>query len=119
VRLLLDEHYAAEIAIQLRGVGHDVVTVLEQSLTGTDDERLLALAGSDGRALLTNNARDFIPIVARWAQSGESHCGLVLTSDSSMPRARSSVGLYVRTLRSLMDSNPEPRALADRVLWLP
>ena len=86
MKLLLDEHYADDIAAQLRAAGHDAVTVCERALKGTDDESLLVLAVSEGRALLTNNARDFLPLVGRWAASGDDHCGVLLTSDSSMPR---------------------------------
>ena len=119
MKLLLDERYANEIAVQLRAAGHDAVTVSERGLRGMDDEPLLALAASDDRALLTNNARDFLPLVARWAASGEQHCGLLLTSDASLPRGKHSIGVYVETLRALMDANPAPRALANRVHWLP
>jgi predicted nuclease of predicted toxin-antitoxin system len=119
VKLLLDEHYADHIAVQLRAAGHDAVTVSERGLKGTDDEPLLALAASEDRALLTNNARDFLPLVARWAASGEDHCGVLLTSDSSLPRGKSSIGLYVKLLRRLMDANPGTRALANQVRWLP
>ena len=119
MRLLLDEHYANEIAVQLRAAGQDAVTVSGQGLQGTDDEPLLAHANSDDRALLTNNARDFLPLVARWAASGDDHCGLLLTSDTSMPRGKSSIGRYVQSLRQLMDANPGRRALANQVRWLP
>lgn len=119
MKLLLDEHYANEIAVQLRATGHETVTVSERRLNGTDDEPLLALASSEGRALLTNNARDFLPIVARWATSGRGHCGLLLTSDSSMPRGKDSIGLYVATLSELMQANPGARALENQVRWLP
>jgi len=119
VKLLLDEHYANEIAVHLRAAGHDAVTVSERGLKGTDDEQLLAFAASEDRTLLTNNVRDFLPLVARWAASGQDHFGLLLTSDSSMPRGKDSIGLYVERLRHLMDANPGTRALANQVRWLP
>lgn len=119
MKLLLDEHYANAIAAELRAAGHDVVTVSECGLAGTDDEPLLAFASSEDCALLTNNARHFIAIVGRWATTGRDHCGLLLTSDRSMPRAKSTVGLYVMTLAKLMDANPAGRALANHVRWLP
>jgi len=115
VRLLLGEHYANEIAAGLRAAGYDAVTVSERQLTGIDDEPLLTLASSEQRALLTNNARNFMPIVSRWALSGEDHCGLLLTSDSSMPRGKGTIGFYIQTLRALMDAHP----LANQVRWLP
>jgi Domain of unknown function (DUF5615) len=57
VKLLLDEHYADDIAAALRAAGHDAVTVSERALKGLNDEPLLALAASEVRALLTNIAR--------------------------------------------------------------
>jgi predicted nuclease of predicted toxin-antitoxin system len=119
VKLLIDEHYANEIAVELRAAGQDAVTVSERQLKGIDDERLLEFALTESRALLTNNARDFVPIVMRWATSGRDHCGLLLTSDSSMPRHKGTVGLFIRTLRAIMEANPAPRALANEVRWLP
>jgi predicted nuclease of predicted toxin-antitoxin system len=119
VKLLLDEHYANKIAVQLRAAGYEAVTVSERRLNGTDDEPLLALASSENSALLTNNARDLLPIVARWTTSGQDHCGLLLTSDSSMPRGKDAIGLHFRTLSELMQANPGARALENQVRWLP
>lgn len=119
MKLLLDEHYANEIAVQLRASGYEAFTVSERRLNGTDDETLLALASSENSALLTNNARDFLPMVARWATSGQDHCGLLLTSDISMPRSKDNIGIYVRTLSELMQVNPSVRALENQVRWLP
>ena len=119
MKLLLDEHYANQIATELRAAGHDAVTVSELEIKGIDDESLLELAASEDRALLTNNAGDFMPIIGRWATSGRDHCGLLFTSDSSMPRHKGTVGLYVRTLRTIMEANVGARALANQVRWLP
>jgi hypothetical protein len=114
----MDEHYANEIAAALRAAGHDAVTVSEHRITSIDDESLLELASSENRALLTNNTRDFMPIVGRWATSGRNHCGVLLTSDSSMPRHKGTIGVYVRTLRAIMEANSGLRALANEVRWL-
>lgn len=119
MKLLLDEHYTNEIAVQLRESGYEAFTVSERRLNGTDDETLLALAASENSALLTNNARDFLPMVARWATSGQDHCGLLLTSDISMPRSKDNIGTYVRTLSELMQAHPGARALENQVRWLP
>lgn len=118
MKLLLDEHYANEIAAQLRAAGHDAVTVSERGLKGTDDESLLTLAASESRALLTNNARDFVPLVGRWAAFGNDHYGVLLTSDVSMPRAKNSIGRYVEALSTLMAAHPDPRAFVNPVRWL-
>lgn len=118
MKLILDEHYANEVAAGLRAGGFDVVAVAERGLLGIEDEALLALAASERRALLTNNVRHLIPIASSWVASGREHCGLVCTSDSSMPRNKHTTGVYIETLRAFMSANPNERALANQIRWL-
>jgi predicted nuclease of predicted toxin-antitoxin system len=118
VKLLTDEHYATEIAIQLRAAGHDVAAVLELGMTGTADEALLAFAAAHGRALLTNNVRDFATIARLWATGGQDHCGLLFTSDESLPRGRGTIGLYIEVLSALLDAHAAEDALLNQVRWL-
>ncbi len=96
-----------------------MVTVSELHIKGIDDGSLLALAEREDRALLTNNVRDFLELTARWASSGQDHCGLLFTSDASLPRGRSNIGTYVEHLGRLMDANPGRRPLENQVRWLP
>lgn len=119
MRLLLDEHYANEIAVELRRHGYDAVSVSERGLKGIAGEPLLELASAEGRALVTNNVREFLAITANWVASGRHHCGLLLTSDASMPRGEQTVGVYVSCLRELMAAHPAERALHDTIRWLP
>jgi Domain of unknown function (DUF5615) len=118
VKLLLDEHYPNAIAVQLRTAGRDAVTVSELGLNGANDEPLLAFAASEERALLTNNVRDFAAIATRWATAGRDHYGLLFTSDQSLPRGRSTIGLYLEVLGRLMDTYPAGDALRNQVRWL-
>lgn len=119
MRLLLDEHYSREIAERLREQSYDVTAVKEDAdLEGLEDERLLSRARDQGRALLTNNASDFAPLIREWAGRGESHAGVIYTSDDSMPRARNTIGLYVERLAALLDEHPEDGSFRDRVAWL-
>jgi predicted nuclease of predicted toxin-antitoxin system len=118
VKLLLDEHYANEIAEQLRAAGHDVQTVSERGLKGLDDESLLVLCDHESRALMTNNARDFVPLVRVRAAAGHDHAGLLLTSDVSVPRHKGTIGRYVTGLAALMAAASADRALANQVRWL-
>jgi hypothetical protein len=118
VKLLTDEHYATQIALQLRAAGHDAVAVLELGMTGTADEVLLGFAAAQGRALLTNNVRDFATIAVLWAKGGQNHHGLLFSSDESPPRGRGTIGLYVEVLAALMDANPAEDALRNQVRWL-
>jgi hypothetical protein len=118
VRLLLDEHYANEIAEQLRAAGHDVDSVSGRGLKGLDDESLLALCDAEDLALLTNNVRDFVLLTRAWSAAGRGHAGLIFTSDARLPRHRERVGEYLRLLSVLLEANPSRRALANQVRWL-
>ena len=46
-----------------------------------DDEPLLALAASEGRALLTFNVRDFVPLISLWVEIGREHAGVILSKE--------------------------------------
>jgi predicted nuclease of predicted toxin-antitoxin system len=119
LRLLLDEHYSHEIAEQLRERGHDVTAVTgDPALEGLDDESLLGLARDQGRALLTNNVRDFALLILEWTGRGESHAGVIYTSDDGMPRSRNTIGLFVERLSALLDNHPGEESFRDRVEWL-
>lgn len=59
-RILLDEDSQAAVLVSLLlAAGHDVMTVSEAGLSAADDEVVLAFSRSDGRVLVTRNARDF------------------------------------------------------------
>jgi Domain of unknown function (DUF5615) len=92
--------------------------VSERGLKGIDDEPLLVLCDAESRALLTNNASDFVPIVRLSAAAGRDHAGLLLTSDASLPRTKGRIGRYVELLSALMGASPAERALAGQVRWL-
>jgi len=119
VKLLLDEHYADEIAEQLRAAGHDAQTVSERGLKGLDDEALLTLCQREARALTTNNVRDFVPLARSWAAAGRDCAGILLTSNASLPRHKGTIGRYVAILSALMDANQAERALSNQTPWLP
>jgi hypothetical protein len=89
LKLALDEMYAPAVAEQLRDRGHEVVAVTERAdLRGTADEDLLAWAQTEGRALVTDNQGDFIPIHHRRIASGHDHKGLILTTNRRFPRGQ-------------------------------
>lgn len=118
MRLLLDVHFSPAIAEQLRTRGHDAIAAAQdRELRQLSDQRLLERAAADGRALLTNNVKDFVPIAADWARSGRDHLGLLLTSDRSMPRTRHGIGQLVTVLDDLMAQHPDDHALVNQVLW--
>lgn len=119
MRLCLDEHYSPQIAVALRDLGHDVVAAAERSdLVSLSDAELLAALVREQRALLTENVRDFAPLVHQMAAAGERHFGLVHSSPRSMPRNRDTIGAFVESLRALLDRFPADDALVDRIKWL-
>ena len=118
VKLALDHHYSTAITVQLRDRGHDVVAAIERGWETEDDESFLVLCDQEQRALLTNNVADFTLIARRWAAEGRQHCGVIFTSDASMPRGRHTIGRYVHTLDELLSANPQDGAFADRVHWM-
>jgi predicted nuclease of predicted toxin-antitoxin system len=119
LKLLLDEQFPPDIARRVREQGHDAIAVCERSdLISAEDEALLALSATQGRALLTNNVRDLIPIATRWVSEGQSHHGLLLVSDRTLPRSRNTIGAYVRALDQFLRAHPAEDALRDQVRWL-
>lgn len=79
--LLLDEMFSGAIAGQLRAKGHDVLAVVAGPvLVALPEEQILAHAASTGRALVTANIKDFIPLDARYRAASQAHAGLILVS---------------------------------------
>jgi predicted nuclease of predicted toxin-antitoxin system len=87
VRLLLDEMFPAAMARELRERGHDVLSVHERPGRGADDATVLSSALAERRAVVTENVRDFRPLIAELSARGESHYGVVFTTDRRWPRS--------------------------------
>lgn len=120
MKLLLDELYPQAIAEELRKRGFDVVSVHEISgLEGLADEQVLERATEEGRAVVTENTADFVPIVQRWMAESRGHGGLLLTSPVSLPRSRQTIGRYVRALEDFLAMHPGATPLRDQVRWVP
>lgn len=113
MRLLLDEHFSKLIAERLRGRGHDVLTVGEAGLAGATDERVLASAVRDGRAVVTNNIRDFRTLHADSLKTRSAHCGIVLVRTSKFSLRRDELGPLVGALSRLHTGSPADDALQD------
>ena len=61
-RLYADENFPLPVVLELRRLGHDVMTALEagKSDQSIPDEEVLAFAATEGRAVLTLNRLHFI-----------------------------------------------------------
>ncbi|MBI4491548.1 MAG: DUF5615 family PIN-like protein [Chloroflexi bacterium] len=87
MKLLLDEMWPPEVAVQLRRRGHDVVAVAERSeLRGQPDAAIFTTAQVEGRAIVTENVVDYRPLAVNALQRGDTHRGLVFTSNRRFPR---------------------------------
>lgn len=120
MRLLLDEQLSPEIARQLRRRRHDVAAVTERSeLVALSDRELFFRMAQERRAIVTNNAADYVPLFNEAIAAGREHYGLLLTDDRSMPRSKKTIGLFVRVLAELLDAHPAEDALRSQLRWLP
>jgi predicted nuclease of predicted toxin-antitoxin system len=103
MRFKVDENLPAELVELLRDAGWDAMSVLDENLSGTDDDRLNAICTSEGRVLLTfdrgfGNIRTFAPhvhpgfIVFRLGSQEKPHVLKVAEQVITMLRTRACVG---------------------------
>ena len=119
MRLLLDEHYPPRIALELRRRGHDVVAAPERpELRGLPDPALFALMVAEHRAIVTENAADFVPLVRAATVRGTDHFGVVLTSPRQFPRTSRGIGRLVTAVEAFLVARPADDALRGQSWWL-
>jgi hypothetical protein len=116
--LLLDEMFSDTIAQQLRTKGHDVISVVAQpTLVGLPDDQILAYATTEGRALVTANIKDFMPLDGRYQAAGQAHPGLILVSTKTFPQSRGFTTAIAAALEALLsDAN---KIQPGQVVFLP
>jgi predicted nuclease of predicted toxin-antitoxin system len=86
VRFLLDEHLAPTIAEIARGLGADVVSVLEIGRSGLSDEVQLEFAAQHGRCLVSANRDDFVRLTERFYRAQRPHAGVLIVPASMPPQ---------------------------------
>lgn len=120
MRLLLDEHFTRAIAERLRQAGIDAIAIQQErpDLEGQEDDLVLRTASAERRAVVTNNVRDFAPLVEEFGLRGESHFGVVFTDDATFPRTQAGIAPMVRALAAFAREAPDDR-LVDNCLYLP
>ncbi len=110
--LLLDEMFSPRLAEALVASGHDVVAVAgHATLAAAADVQVAAWAAQQGRRVVTENVRDFVPLLA----TVEPPLRVLLTSSRRYPRSRQNPAPLVRALSAWLTSD-EPRASME---WLP
>lgn len=73
---------------------------------------------AEGRALLTENAIDFVPLAQQAVLAGQEHAGVILTSPRRIPRRRDTIGLFVSTLDVFLNQRTAKDACHTQTLWL-
>jgi predicted nuclease of predicted toxin-antitoxin system len=120
-RLLLDELFSPGIAAELCQRGHDVIAVADRpDLRAKSDEEIFAWASAERRWLLTENVKDFRPIMLRVLSAGSPGCGLLFTSSRAFPRSRKNPGPPIDALHAwLTDGVPAPPVTESWLLGVP
>jgi hypothetical protein len=116
VKALLDEHLSPQIAALLRGAGYDVLAVAERDdLVACSDRVVFEAASAEGRAVVTNNIKDFRPLAAECLAMGRTHPGLIL-----LPSARTRTRAAVRALAAAVEAvlNSHPEGIAGSEHWI-
>ena len=80
---LADEDFDHRIATRLRALGYDVLTLAVLGLAGKSfpDDRVLATAVAEGRAILTHNRLHFV----RLHRHSPRHAGIIVSSHARDP----------------------------------
>jgi predicted nuclease of predicted toxin-antitoxin system len=93
----LDENVPDSVGVILSSGGHEVALARDQQLAGVDDARLLAVAGREGRVLISLD-RDFSNILRH---PPEATAGIVVLRlrDQSLPRIRRAASTLSDLLR--------------------
>ena len=81
--MLLDEHIWVYLATLLREQGFDVYHVTEVGLDNTPDPEILREAARKHRAIVTFNARDYLPLALQYGAEGKAHYGIVVSNQIS------------------------------------
>jgi len=93
-----------EIIHGQRRISADVTSVVaDPALVGLPDDQVPAYAATEGRALVTANIKDFVPLDGRYRAASQSHAGLILISTKTFPQNRgfpSAITTAVATLLS-------------------
>lgn len=115
--LILHEMFSPRIAETLRERGHQVVAVAERvDLRAMADDDLYQWAAGQRSWLLTENVKDFRPIMLRTLQAGGPTAGLLFTSSRTFPRSRQKPGPIIEAVHAWLNSGPpSPPAIED---WL-
>jgi predicted nuclease of predicted toxin-antitoxin system len=106
VKAILDEQLSPQIAALLCKAGYDVDAVAERDdLAGCSDRIIFEVANIEGRAVVTNNIKDFRPLAAEWLAQGQVHAGLILLP-SARTRTRHAISAIADAIETILRDHP-------------
>jgi hypothetical protein len=116
VRAILDEQLSPQIAVLLRQTGYDVDAVADRAdLAGRSDRIIFEVACSEGRAVVTNNIKDFRPLAAEWLAQGRVHAGLILLPSTRI-RTRGAIAAVAGAIENVLRDHPDGLSGSER--WI-
>ena len=116
MRAVLDEQLSPQIAALLRQAGYDVDAVADrENLVGRSDRIILEVAYNEGRAVVTNNVKDFRPLAAEWLAQGRVHAGLILLP-STRTRTRDAIAAVAAAIENVLRDHPDGLSGSER--WI-
>jgi predicted nuclease of predicted toxin-antitoxin system len=81
IALYTDEDITSELAPALRERGFEAQSAGEVGLLQAADAQQLAYAAEHGLTLLTCNAAHFLMLARQYAQAGQTHAGIIISSE--------------------------------------
>ena len=97
VAIYTDADVHGKLASHIRLRGFDALSAYEAGNAALDDPDQLAFATSQGRAILTCNAKDFAPLMEEWWDQGRKHYGVIVSEQLVL-------GEMLRRVLRLLDS---------------
>lgn len=115
--ILLDEMFSGAIAEELGAKDRDAQAVVtDPAFISLPDDQVLARAAAAGRALITANIKDFMPLDAQYRAAGQTHAGIILVSTKTFAQDRTYTTAITSALAALLD---KPAQIQDgHVLFL-
>jgi uncharacterized protein YbjT (DUF2867 family) len=108
---------SGNIADELRSKGHDVLAVVaDPALLALPDDQILAHATATGRALVTANIKDFMPLDAQYRAASQT-AGLILISSKTFRQDRAYTAAITGAISALLDQDPGLQP--GQVIFLP
>lgn len=98
----MDEDIQAKLLVSLlRKAGHDVRTINELNLMGTQDSLILDYAKQENRVLLTRNCQDFQAL----HEANSNHAGILAIYQDSNSSKSMTFQKIVKAINNLEDGN--------------